>query len=68
MDACGTCNGDNTTCRFVNGTFRDDVFDSGMLGFMLLSSVMQICTVNLYHYTNAKFVSRSRILPIAVVL
>ncbi|XP_039260458.2 A disintegrin and metalloproteinase with thrombospondin motifs 18-like [Styela clava] len=29
VDACGVCNGDNSTCRFVNGTFDDYVPDSG---------------------------------------
>lgn len=29
VDACGVCNGDNSTCQFIDGTFRDDVEDSG---------------------------------------
>ncbi|XP_039260459.2 A disintegrin and metalloproteinase with thrombospondin motifs 18-like isoform X1 [Styela clava] len=29
VDACGVCNGDNSTCKFVNGSFTEQVPDSG---------------------------------------
>jgi len=29
FDACGVCNGDNSTCETISGSYNDDVRESG---------------------------------------
>lgn len=45
-DACGVCNGNNSTCAFTNGSFLRPVYTSGEFGGLLIARYINICILD----------------------